>query len=262
LFCNIQLNSAITILNIDRRCAPNPVERWSAQECLTHLSAIPVVSVTSVPAVDASFDCVCKFINKFCASGHHRGTAEVTSAPQNPEISVSFTFEKPIKAVYENLRPKESWPERLFRFPEWLLVRKDIGPRAIPSALTYQECLTPDFYVLPLQSHVLGNVCPRAIFLPRNLFCFGIVVQPQFPGLLDVANLTLLFQSEWFTVFRYQFSATESWIIKLGPFYRVTMRFAIACTDMSLSCSCCYFRHTSLNSSTFKYLLQEKAMCV
>jgi hypothetical protein len=257
------------MLTIDRRCAPNPEERWSAQDCRVHLQNSGV-SISPVHASDHepddSFDCVCKFINNFCASGHLRGTAEVTSVPHNPEIYVSFTFERPIEkesktAVYEHLRPKESWPERLFRFPEWLLVRKDIGP--IPSAaLTYQECLTPDFYVLPLQLHVRGNVSPRAIVLPRNLFCFGIGVQPEFPGLLDVANLTLLFQSEWFTVFRYQFSATESWIIKLGPFHRVSMRVAVACTDMVLNCSCCYFRHTSLNSSTFKYLLQEKAMCV
>jgi hypothetical protein len=168
----------------------------------------------AAPAVHASFNCVCKFVDKFCASGHFRGSAEVTIVPQG--VTISFTFEHPPyqnTASYERLQPEASWPQCLFRCPEWLLVRKSIGP--IPkSALTYTECLTPDFYVQPLHSHVRGNVQPRAIFLPRNLFCYGIGQGHLLPGMLDVSTLTLLYQSEWFTVFRYEMFPGKNIIIK------------------------------------------------
>jgi hypothetical protein len=209
------------------------------------------------------FDSVCKFIDNFCASGHFRGSAETLSS-FDQEISISLNFEDPLQdearlVAYQRLQPKSSWPECLFRCPEWLLVRKDMG--LVPAtALTYRECLTPDFYVQPLQFHVHGNVRPREIFLPRNLFCFGIG-HGRSLGMLDVSNLTLLFQSEWFTVLRYQIH-DKAWIIKCAPRLHVPVLPSAACDDNQVGCSLCFCRHTSLNSVTFKYLLQEKAMFV
>ena len=164
---------------------------------------------------DDTFESVCEFIDNFCASGHFRGSAEMRSC-SGPEIQIFFKFESPVDPskqpvyVYETLLPKPSWPECLFRWPEWLHVRKE-EPRKIPDTpLTPWDCLAPDFYVKPPQAIVRDNSQPRSIFLPRNLFCFGI---GRAPTMLDVSNLTLLFQTEWFTVFRYC-SPGESWIIK------------------------------------------------
>ena len=93
-------------------------------------------------------------------------------------------------------------------------VRKDISD--IPKcALTYQNCITPDFYVQPPQAQVHGLTRPRAIFLPRNLFCFGIDSDhPQLPGMLDISNLTVIAQRDWFTVFRYHKPGNLPFIIK------------------------------------------------
>jgi hypothetical protein len=205
------------------RCAPDPDERWTAERCLLELHT-PVAAadgglhttVAPVPAVDAPFNYVCKFVDKFCASGHFRGSAEVTFAPLG--VNISFTFENPQNqntfSCYKRLQPVASWPLCLFRCPEWLLVR-DGSDASIPqSALVYTDCLTPDFYVQPLHSHVRGNVQPRGIFLPRNLFCYGIGQGHLLPGMLDVSSLTLLHQSEWFTVFRYELLPGKNIIIK------------------------------------------------
>lgn len=183
--------------------------------------AVPTAAAatSAAGAGNDTFKSVCKFIDNFCASGHFRGSAEMLSC-SGPEIEVSFRFEKPIDPskplvhVYESLFPNPSWPERLFRWPEWLYIRKNVGepPHA---SLTPWDCLAPDFYVKPPQANVRDNAQPRSIFLPRNLFCYGIGRTPTgiTPGMLDVSNLTLLFQTEWFTVFRYC-SPGESWIIK------------------------------------------------
>ena len=138
------------------------------------------------------------------------------------DIEISFNFELPEDRehpftqpvyVYQRLRSSASWPECLFRCPEWLHVRKEEEPRKIPNPpLTHLDCLAPDFYVKPAQGNVHGTAQPRPIFLPRNLFCYGIGRATSL-GMLDVSNLTLLFQSEWFTVFRYC-SPSEVCIIK------------------------------------------------
>jgi hypothetical protein len=169
-----------------------------------------------VPCVDASFNYVCKFVDNFCASGHFRGSAEVTIELQG--VNISFTFENPqnqnTTSSYKRLQPAASWPQCLFRCPEWLLVRHGADASVPQSALTYTDCLTPDFYVQPLHSHVRGNVQPRGIFLPRNLFCYGIGQGHLLPGMLDVSSLSLLHQSEWFTVFRYEMFSGKNIIIK------------------------------------------------
>jgi hypothetical protein len=172
--------------------------------------------VHAAPAADA-FNDVCKFIDKFCASGHFRGSAKTLSHPQDTSIFVNFKFthlEDEISCCYEQLRPDPSWPQCLFRWPDWLFVRKGITNMPT-SALTYQDCLTPDFYVRPPRAQVHGFAQPRAIFLPRNLFCFGVGCgHLDLPGMLDISNLTLITQRDWFTVFRYHKHGDPPFIIK------------------------------------------------
>jgi len=79
----------------------------------------------------------------------------------------------------------------------WLFVN---GAASIPKfrdaqfkGLTYEDCLTPDYCVLPCACcHVHSSIQPRAIFLPRNKFCRG--ADGTVAGMFDVSRLTLLTQ--------------------------------------------------------------------
>lgn len=79
------------------------------------------------------------------------------------------------------------------------------------------------------------------------MFCYGMLAD----GMFDVQHLTLLTQRDWFTVFRYERPGQSPWIIKCVALARVT------CLSLVADRVC---RHTSVNSVTFKYLLQEKVM--
>jgi hypothetical protein len=104
----------------------------------------------------------------------------------------------------------------------WLFVirQNDPIPRNDFLAMTYANCLTPDYCVLPTPSHVHAAAAaaapPRAIFLTRNKFCCG--ADSSVPGMFDVERLALLTQRDWFTVFRYERPGQPSWIVKLVVF--------------------------------------------
>jgi hypothetical protein len=152
------------------------------------------------------------------------------SSASGDAVAVEFDFTLPARqalalppkqkmcVTYKRLQAEPSWPERMFRWEEWLLVRDPIIIADVPAAaLTYVDCLKPDFYVQPPQALVHGNAPPRAIFLPRNLFCYGVPVPGvagDRPGMLDVCGLSLVIQRDWFTVFRYQRPGLPPFIIK------------------------------------------------
>jgi serine/threonine protein kinase len=201
-------------------CAHNPQHRKidpdsplsAAQQCLDFLQGAgapppPPPAAAAAPDMVDSFDPVCKFIDNFCASGHYSGTAKVLGNRERwREVQFKIAG-RTTKTVYEQSGSQS-----------WLLVN---GTASIPKfrdaqfqGLTYDDCLTPDYCVLPCACcHVHSSIQPRAIFLPRNKFCRG--ADGTVAGMFDVSRLTLLTQRDWFTVFRYNLpGGAGSWIIK------------------------------------------------
>lgn len=151
------------------------------------------------PNIHEMFDPVCKFIDNFCASGHIRGNATVLAKTRQWQ-QVKFSF-KAATVDYDVMSPEQSW----------LFVNRHPDARQLAPVLTFKDCLTPDYCVLPSQQLVHGTACPRPMFLPRDKFCSG---SDSDTGMLDVARLTLLTQRNWFTVFRYERPGQSPWIIK------------------------------------------------
>jgi hypothetical protein len=190
-------------------CAHDPKERKivpdisvsATEQCLNFLDFAPKMTIVAAPRVDSTFDPVCKFIDNFCASGHFRGSAKVLKKTARwREIRFQFADFGPRTVEYE------SSPER-----NWLFVNRKPG-RVPDGSFKEDDCLTPDYCVLPPQEFVFGDVQPRAIFLPRNKFCSGM--DSSTSGMFDPAFLTLLTQRDWFTVFRYERPNHSPWIIK------------------------------------------------
>ena len=202
-------------------CAHNPNERKidptsplsASQQCLDFLQgagAPPPPPLAAAAAADTGgcFDPVCQFIDNFCASGHYSGTAKVVGqGDKRREVQFKIAGKPATKTVYEQSGSQS-----------WLFVN---GAASIPKfrdaqfkGLTYEDCLTPDYCVLPCACcHVHSSIQPRAIFLPRNKFCRG--ADGTVAGMFDVSRLTLLTQRDWFTVFRYNRpGGAGSWIIK------------------------------------------------
>lgn len=193
-------------------CAHDPKERKIApdsflsatEQCLNFLDSarLPKMPITAAPGVDSTFDPVCKFIDNFCASGHFRGSSQVVSKTDSlRKINFKFADFAPRDVEYENS------PEK-----NWLFVNRKPSPVS-GGPLTFEDCLTPDYFVLPPKEFVFGNAQPRAIYLPRNKFCLG--KDSSADGMFDPAFLTLLTQRDWFTVFRYERPDHSPWIIKL-----------------------------------------------
>ena len=194
-------------------CAHDPNERKmrpessvsAAEQCLNVLNSDNVQlqqALVATPAAAAAFDPVCKFIDSFCASGHFRGSSKVVSEiDQWRKINFKFADFAPRDVEYENS------PEK-----NWLFVNRKPSPVS-GGPLTFEDCLTPDYFVLPPKEFVFGNAQPRAIYLPRNKFCLG--KDSSADGMFDPAFLTLLTQRDWFTVFRYERPDHSPWIIKL-----------------------------------------------
>jgi hypothetical protein len=196
-------------------CAHDPNERKmqtessvsAAEQCLNFLNTGNVQlqqALVATPAAAAAFDPVCKFIDNFCASGHFRGSSKVVSYTARwRKIHFKFSDFAPRDVEYENS------PEK-----NWLFVNRNPVPvSGVP--LTFEDCLTPDYLVLPPQELVFRKAQPRAIFLPRNKFCSGIDSSTE--DMFDPACLTLLTQRDWFTVFRYERPNHPPWIIKSAP---------------------------------------------
>jgi hypothetical protein len=150
-----------------------------------------------IPAADTTFDAVCQFIDNFCASGHIRASAQVVNATDGYR-KIAFSS-RPSLPVEYRVSPEKCW----------LFLNTNPDPTPHLPLLKFEDCQRPDYCVLPTRDHVPD---PRAIFLPRNKFCMR--VQDEEGGMLDVARLTLLVQSDWFTVFRYERPGGVPWIIK------------------------------------------------
>jgi hypothetical protein len=197
-------------------CAHDPKERKmlpessvsATEQCLNFLQTgnpQPPKMLAATPAVTAAFDPVCKFIDNFCASGHFRGSSKVISKTARwRHILFQFADFLPRNVEYVESPAKN-----------WLFVNRN--PEPVSGApLTFEDCLTPDYLVLPPPEFVFGHAQPRAIFLPRNKFCFGI--DSSADGMFDPKFLTLLTQRDfWFTVFRYERPDHPPWIIKSVP---------------------------------------------
>ena len=215
-------------------CAHDPKERKidtqsplsATEQCFNYLctgnvqSDAAAAACASFSTVDPTFDPVCNFIDNFCASGHHRGG----------RIKVSQKTDRWRRIVFSR-QPQHVEYERVSEEQSWLFLKRNAVPHA-QFPLTYEDCMTPDYYVVmhlpltstqilcikrrvkqvPSQQHVHGTSQPRAIFLPRNRFCFGPT--GDIAGMFDVSRMTLLTQRDWFTVFRYERPGQSPWIIK------------------------------------------------
>jgi hypothetical protein len=193
----------------DRKMRPEALQS-AAEQCLNYLhtgdTQLPQTPVIASPTSDATFDPVCKFIDTFCASGHFSGSAEVVSDDaEYRQIKFTFHLEH---STHRTVTYAKS-PHQ-----DWLFVNEKPGPVSdlFSGSLTYDDCLTPDYFALPPQQLVPGTARPRAIFLPRNKFCIGM--DDSMGGMLNPAHLTLLTQRDWFTVFRYERPGQQPWIIK------------------------------------------------
>jgi hypothetical protein len=209
-------------------CAHDPKDRkmvpqsplTATEQCLHYLVTGSAVAAAAIPpnapqtppehnldlappSMHETFDPVCKFIDNFCASGHVRGTATVLAKTHHWQ-QLKFSS-KAATVDYDRMSPEQSW----------LFANRNPDPRPLTSALTFKDCLTPDYCVLPSQQLVHGPACPRLIFLPRDKFCSGAGSDA---GMFDVAQLTLLTQTDWFTVFRYERLGHSPWIIKSDKF--------------------------------------------
>jgi hypothetical protein len=193
----------------DRKMRPDAVQS-AAEQCLNYLNTgdtqLPQTPIAASATSDATFDPVCKFIDTFCASGHFRGSAEVVS-DEDTHRQLKFTFHHE-HSTHRTVTYVKS------RDQDWLFVNERPGPVSdfLSGSLTYDDCLTPDYFALPPQHLVSGTARPRAIFLPRNKFCHGM--HDSAGGMLDPARLTLLTQRDWFTVFRYERHGQQPWIVK------------------------------------------------
>jgi hypothetical protein len=214
-------------------CAHDPQDRKidpksplsASQQCLDFLenrhAQLQRPSIDLEPS-GVVFGPVCKFIDNFCASGHYRGTARVlrrTDRWRQVQFQIAGQLSARTADYHQSSKPGQSW---LFVFRE-----NDPIPRNDFQAMTYANCLTPDYCVLPAPAQVHSAVAaqPRAIFLPRNKFCCG--ADSSVPGMFDVERLALLTQRDWFTVFRYEKPGQPSWIVKLAVlFYLVCCNLA------------------------------------
>jgi serine/threonine protein kinase len=198
----------------DRKMRPEAMQS-AAEQCLsflltgtdkTQLPLTPIIAgPIAGPTTDTTFDPVCKFIDTFCASGHFRGSAEVVRDDAGyRQLKFKFHLEHSTSRTVTYRKSPDQ---------DWLFVNENPGPVSdfFSGSLTYDDCLTPDYFVLP-QELVPGTARPRAIFLPRNKFCYGM--DESRGGMLNPARLTLLTQRDWFTVFRYERPGQQPWIIK------------------------------------------------
>jgi hypothetical protein len=198
-------------------CAHDPRERKivpesfvsATEQCLNYLNTgnlqLPEMSIIANPGFDSTFDHVCKFIDTFCASGHFRGSATVLRY-DSISRDIKFTFQLQQNLASRTVQYAKS------RDQDWLFVNQN-PDQVCHFPLTYEDCLTPDYFVLPPQEFVSGSAQPRAIFLPRDKFCCSM--DRTRGGMFEPAFLTLLTQREWFTVFQYKHHGQSPWIIKL-----------------------------------------------
>jgi hypothetical protein len=131
-------------------CAHDPLQRKmdaqsplsATEQCFNYLcsgnaqSGDAAAACASFSSVDQTFDPVCKFIDNFCASGHHRGGKIKVSQKTDRWRRIVFS-RKTQPVEYERVSPEQSW----------LFLNRNAVPHAqIP--LTYEDCMTPDYYVV------------------------------------------------------------------------------------------------------------------
>lgn len=192
----------------DRKLDPHsPMS--ASQQCLNFLQHAD--ASFSLPAADVGacttgsvFDCVCAFIDNFCASGHYSGVARILSKTDRVR---RVQFKSSLLSWSGEYSQSEC--------KHWLFVNQSPTPVSDYRAMTFQNCLAPDYCVVPPQVALHASAQPRAIFLPRNKFCCGAV---GLASMFEIECLSFVTQRDWFTVFRYERHGLPPWIVKLVNF--------------------------------------------